>query len=122
MSNDRKKSGFLINQRAFLKLYLISNIENGRWYGMQLTDKLKDEFKHLGYIPKHPEVYRALKELMDEGILKRGTLKKEDSHFQEITLYYIRDLEKALEYKKKMKLELERCEQLLKKALLDIYP
>ena len=40
---DRKResTGFLIKQRAFIKMYLITNIENGKWYGMQLLDEMK---------------------------------------------------------------------------------
>lgn len=118
---QRESTGFLIKQRAFLKLYLITNIENGRWYGMKLLDELKKEFKPLGFEPQHPEIYRALHELLEDGILKRGKVKKEGSKYQEIAVYFIRDTEKASAYKKLIKYDLDRSYQVIKKALKDNY-
>ncbi|MCM3109675.1 helix-turn-helix transcriptional regulator [Lederbergia lenta] len=118
---QRESTGFLIKQRAFIKLYLITNIENGRWYGMKLLDELRKEFKPYGYEPQHPEIYRALHELLEQGILKRGKIKKEGSKYQEIAVYFIRDTEKASAYKKLIKHDLDRGHQLIKKALTDNY-
>src|SRR6185437_3516511 len=121
VKEKRESTGFLIKQRAFLKLYLITNIENGRWYGMKLLDDLRKEFKPMGFEPQHPEIYRALHELLEDGILKRGKVKKEGSRYQEIAVYYIRDTEKANAYKKLIKHDLDRGYQLIKKALEDNY-
>ncbi len=119
--NKRESTGFLIKQRAFLKLYLITNIENDRWYGMKLLDEIRKEFKPMGFEPQHPEIYRALHELLEEGILKRGKIKKEGSKYQEIAVYFIRDVEKANAYKKLVKYDLDRGYQIIKKALKDNY-
>lgn len=117
----RESTGFLIKQRAFLKLYIITNIENGRWYGLQLLDELRKEFKPYGFEPQHSEVYRALHDLLEDGILTRGKIKKEGSKYQEIAVYSIKDKEKAKAYKKLVKADLDRCSQILRKALEDNY-
>ena len=77
---DRKResTGFLIKQRAFIKMYLITNIENGKWYGMQLLDEMKKEFKPFGFEPQHSEIYRALHDLLEEGVLTRGKSLRKD--------------------------------------------
>ncbi len=120
-SQKRENTGFLLKQRAFLKLYIITNIENGRWYGMSLRDELRKEFDHLGYRPQHSEVYRALHELLEDGLLKRGEVLMEGSKYQKVALYYIRDTEKVKAYKKLIKVELDRCKGLIEKALADNY-
>ncbi len=40
---DRKResTGFIIKQKGIYKMYLITNIENGKWYGMQLLDEMR---------------------------------------------------------------------------------
>ncbi|MED4346355.1 MULTISPECIES: helix-turn-helix transcriptional regulator [Heyndrickxia] len=117
---QRESTGFLIKQRAFLKLYIITNIENGRWYGLQLLDELKKEFKPLGFEPQHSEIYRALHELEDEEqILTKIKVKPDGAKRKEVVVYKIKDMEKAKAYKKLVKADLERCEQLLQKALRD---
>ncbi|MBS4176844.1 helix-turn-helix transcriptional regulator [Lederbergia citrea] len=118
-TKKRESTGFLIKQRAFLKLYLITNIENGRWYGMKLLDELRKEFKPMGFEPQHPEIYRALHELLEDGILKRGKIKKDGSKYQEIAVYYIRDAEKASAYKKLIKYDIDRSYRMIRKALED---
>jgi len=119
---SRESTGFLIKQRAFLKLYMITNIENGRWYGLQLLDELRKEFKPYGFEPQHSEVYRALHELEDdEGILTKVKVKVPGSKRKEIVVYKIKDSEKAKAYKKTVKADLDRCEKLLQKALKDNY-
>lgn len=122
MSNRKREStGFLIKQRAFLKLYIITNIENGRWYGLQLLDEMKKEFKPYGFEPQHSEIYRALHDLLEDGILSRGKIKKNGSKYQEVAVYSIKDKEKAKTYKKMVKADLDRCSHLLRKALEDNY-
>lgn len=117
----RESTGFMIKQRAFLKLYLITNIQNGRWYGLKLLEELHKEFAPYAYEPNHAELYRALHELLEDGILKRGKIKREGSKYQEVAIYSIRDDEKAKAYKKLIKADLDRCSQLLRKALQDNY-
>ena len=120
---DRKResTGFLIKQRAFIKMYLITNIENGKWYGMQLLDEMKKEFKPFGFEPQHSEIYRALHDLLEDGILTRGKIVKEGSKYQEVAVYSIKDKEKAKTYKKMVKVDMDRSAQLLRKAIEDNY-
>ena len=120
---DRKResTGFLIKQRAFIKLYLITNIENGKWYGMQLLDEMKKEFKPFGFEPQHSEIYRVLHDLLEDGILTRGKIVKEGSKYQEVAVYSIKDKEKAKTYKKMVKVDMDRSAQLLRKAIEDNY-
>ncbi len=120
---DRKResTGFLIKQRAFIKMYLITNIENGKWYGMQLLDEMKKEFKPFGFEPQHSEIYRALHDLLEEGVLTRGKIIKEGSKYQEVAVYSIKDKEKAKTYKKMVKVDIDRSAQLLRKAIEDNY-
>lgn len=120
-TRKRESTGFLIKQRAFLKLYIITNIENGRWYGLQLLDEMKKEFKPYGFEPQHSEIYRALHDLLEDGILSRGKIKKNGSKYQEVAVYSIKDKEKAKTYKKMVKADLDRCSHLLRKALEDNY-
>ncbi|WP_338452387.1 Replication termination protein [Niallia oryzisoli] len=120
-SRKRESTGFLLKQRAFLKLYLITNIENGRWYGLQLLDEMRKEFQPFGFEPQHSEIYRALHDLLEDGILTRGKIKKGDSKYQEVAVYSIKDKEKAKTYKKMVKADLDRSSQILRKALEDNY-
>ncbi|WP_153462665.1 MULTISPECIES: helix-turn-helix transcriptional regulator [Sediminibacillus] len=118
---ERQPSGFLVKQRAFLKLYLITLIENNHLYGLKLRDLLKEEFRDLGYRPNHPEIYKALHDLIEKGILFQQKEKKEGAVYQEVVYYQFTEegKEKAKAYKKQLKIELERCLQLLEKALKD---
>ena len=75
-------------------MYLITNIENGKWYGMQLLDEMKKEFKPFGFEPQHSEIYRALHDLLEEGVLTRGKIIKEGSKYQEVAVYSIKDKER----------------------------
>ena len=119
MSNSRKPSGFLVKQRLFIKGYLITYIENSRPYGIQMLDELKQHFKPLGYSPNHAEIYRALHELLDEGIVRSGQKKLKEDSYQEITIYYIRDAEKALALKRYVEEEVIRSQSILQKAIED---
>ncbi|MGM0901131.1 MAG: helix-turn-helix transcriptional regulator [Bacillota bacterium] len=119
MVKKRESTGFLIKQRAFLKLYILSSIEKERWYGMQLLDELKTAFKPYGYEPQHSEIYRALHDLLEDGILTRKKVIEEGSKYKEVAVYSLKNKEEAKAYKKLVKADLDRCEQLLRKAIKD---
>ncbi|MDQ0206062.1 helix-turn-helix transcriptional regulator [Alkalicoccobacillus murimartini] len=119
MSHTRKSSGFLIKQRLFIKGYLITYIETSRPYGIQMLDELKQHFKPLGYTPNHAEIYRALHELLDEGIVRSGQKKLTEDSYQEITIYYIRDAEKAHALKQHIADEVRRSHKVLLRAIED---
>lgn len=121
-NQQRKSTGFLIKQRAFLKIYLITYIEQNQSYGMQLLDDIKSRFDRDGYKPQHSEIYRALHELLEEGVLTRGKIVKEGSKYQEVAVYHIGDKEKVNAYKKLIKHDLERCISILQKAVKDNFP
>jgi DNA-binding PadR family transcriptional regulator len=115
---------FMIAQRAFLKLYLITMVEQHRGYGYQMLEELKEKFRPFGYEPPQSEIYRALHELVHEGILYRTKkLKGEDPKvdFQEVVLYHFTDDagEKVKLYKKQVKQDLDRCLAILHKAVKD---
>lgn len=115
---------FMIAQRAFLKLYLLKLVEEHRGYGYQMLEELKTEFKIHGYIPPQSEIYRALHELVQEGVLYRTKkLKGGDPNvdFQEIVLYHFTDqgMERAELYRKQVKTDLDRCLGILNKGLQD---
>lgn len=119
MVRKRESTGFLIKQRAFLKLYILSSIEKERWYGMQLLEELKTAFKPYGYEPQHSEIYRALHDLLEDGILTRKKVIEEGSKYKEVAVYSLKNKEEAKAYKKLVKADLDRCEQLLRKAIKD---
>src|SRR3954454_21686669 len=100
-------------------MYLITNIENGKWYGMQLLDEMRKEFKPYGFEPQHSEIYRALHDLLENGVLTRGKIKKDGSKYQEVAVYSIKDKEKAKTYKKMFKVDLDHSYHLLRKAIED---
>ncbi|MDO3411695.1 helix-turn-helix transcriptional regulator [Saccharibacillus sp. CPCC 101409] len=117
---------FMIAQRAFIKLYLITMVEQQRGYGYQMLEEMKENFKPFGYVPPQSEIYRALHELVHEGIFYRTKqLKGSDPRvdFQEIVLYHFTDdgPEKAKLYKKQVKTDLDRCLGMLNKAASDNY-
>ncbi|CAM2882551.1 helix-turn-helix transcriptional regulator [Paenibacillus sediminis] len=117
---------FLIAQRAFIKLYLITMVEKNRGYGYQMLEELRNEFKSFGYSPPQSEIYRALHELVQEGVLYRTKkLKGNDPSvdFQEIVLYHFTDqgAELAKLYKKQVKADLDRCLAILHKSVEDNY-
>ena len=118
----RESTGYLIRQRAFLKVILISKIEKGRNYGSQLLDELQTEFDVYGYEPNHAEIYRALHELMEDGILKRTKQIIEGAKYKEIAVYCIADVDKMNAYKKLAKADLDRCVGMLNKVVRDCYP
>ncbi|AQT86599.1 hypothetical protein ERICIV_02116 [Paenibacillus larvae subsp. larvae] len=118
--------GFLLAQRAFIKIYLLTMIEQNRGYGYQMLEELKEAFAPYGYKPPQSEIYRALHELVADGILYRTKkLKGTDpsTDFQEIVLYHFTDggKEKARLYKKQVKQDLDRSTSILHKALKDNY-
>lgn len=111
--------GYLLKQRAFLKVYLITLAEKKRLYGLQFLDEIRENFRSYGYRPVHSEIYKALHELVDEGILKRIKIKKEGAKFQEVVIYQIHNMDEVRRYKKLLLVELERCRGLLDRALRD---
>lgn len=118
--------GFMIAQRAFIKLYLLTMVEERRGYGYQMLEEMKGEFQPFDYVPPQSEIYRALHELVQEGVLYRTKrLKGNDPSvdFQEIVLYHFTDegKEKAELYKKQVKMDLDRCLGMLHKAVEDNY-
>ncbi|WP_279326086.1 helix-turn-helix transcriptional regulator [Bacillus sp. FJAT-47783] len=119
MSEKRNPSGFLLKQRAFLKLYLITMTEEERLYGLKLLDVLRSEFKPYGFKPNHSELYKALHDLIHDGILRQVKKKKEGTEFQEVVYYEFVDYEKAKKYKRQLKVELDRCKGLIEKAIRD---
>jgi DNA-binding PadR family transcriptional regulator len=117
----KHKSRFLIKQRAFLKIYLIYMAEKERLYGLKYLETIREEFKNFGYKPNHSEIYKSLHELLQDGVLKRIKRVKEGINPQEVVYYVIADQEKANLYKKQLKVELDRCYNMLGKAIADIY-
>ncbi len=117
---------FMIAQRAFIKVYLITMVEQQRGYGYQMLEELRKQFSNYGYSPPQSEIYRALHELVQEGVLYRTKqLKGNDPRvdFQEIVLYHFTDEgeAKAELYKKQIKTDLDRCLGILNKAANDNY-
>ncbi|WP_308639887.1 helix-turn-helix transcriptional regulator [Paenibacillus silvisoli] len=113
--------GFMIAQRAFIKLYMITLVEKHRGYGYQMLEELKQDFKALGYEPPQSEIYRSLHDLVEDGILYRTRHRKLDVDYQEVIMYHFTDdgMEKARLYKKLVKEDLDRCQALLHKAVKD---
>lgn len=116
---QRESTGFMIRQRAFLKLYLITEIEKGKSYGFQLQDILLAKFAPFAFEPTLPEIYRALHDLAEDDILHKGEEKVEGAKYKKIGVYTIKDKEKARAYKKLVKMDLERCDGLLRQAVYD---
>lgn len=123
--NEQQSRGFLLKQRAFLKLYLFNKIEQHKGYGSQMLEDLRKEFKQYGYSPTHSEMYKTLHELYNEGLVRREKKIKgqQGVDFQEIVIYHLTDKgkEESILYKKQMKVELDRCVSLLNKAIHDHY-
>ena len=113
MVEKRESTGFMIKQRAYLKLFILTRIGANRVYGQQLIDDLRAEFKEYGFRPYHSEIYRSLHELLEDGYISRRRRKRTDDSYQEIYVYYIQDKEKVNAYKKVIKEDLERCRRLL---------
>ena len=118
---SRNRDNFLIKQRAFIKLYLLSWIEQGRPYGQEMLDDFYKTFKHFNYKPNHSEVYKGLHELLDDGIITRSRIIKEGSRRQELKVYEIANKDEARRYKKQVKEDLDRSIGLLNKAVRDNY-
>jgi len=120
-----KGRGYLLRQRSFLKLYLLTLVEKKKEYGLHYQKELIDMFKPYGYKPTLSEIYKSLHELSQEGILKRSKKIKGDpkTDFQELVYYQFTEsgYEKAKLYRKQMKVELDRCIGMLQKAVQDNY-
>lgn len=126
MQKGEEEMAFMIAQRAFIKLYLISMVEEHHGYGYEMLEEMKARFESFGYSPPQSEIYRALHELVHDGVLYRTKqLKGNDPKvdFQEIVIYHFTDdgHEKANLYKKQVKVDLDRCIGMLTKAATDNY-
>lgn len=119
----RTSTGFLFKQRAFLKMYMITLTEqNVRLYGTRILGLLRKEFAPYGYKPQHTEIYKALHDLIDDGILEQVKQKKEGMKHQVVVYYRFANPEgkrKGQLYKQRMKHELERSEALIRHAIKD---
>lgn len=117
--------GFMLKQRAFLKLYIFKIIDEHKGYAWQYWGDLREEFKAYGYKPTSSEIYKTLIDLTKEGYVKRDRKIKGEKgvDFQEIILYSLTDEGKKEydRYRGQMKIELERCRSMLDKALEDHY-
>ncbi|PGQ88367.1 helix-turn-helix transcriptional regulator [Priestia megaterium] len=114
---QRESTGFLLKQRAFLKVFLITEIEQGRSYGLQLRDILLSHFQAYGFKPHHSEIYHSLHELTEAGILRKREELEEGAKYKKLSIYTIEDKEKAAAYKKLVKADLDRSQGLINKAL-----
>lgn len=118
---------FLIKQRPILQLYLIKFIQEERLYGQELLKRLREEFKESGFVPSSSEVYRALQDLSEKGILKREKVTKEGTedkkYYQEIIYHRLSDEgQKKLELlRMHVKADLDRSHKIIEKALRDLY-
>ena len=116
----------MIAQTAYLKLFLIGMVEKRKGYGYEMLEELKEQFRPFDYVPPQSEIYRALHELVQDGILYRTKrLKGNDPtiDFQEIVLYHFTEdgMAKGDLYKKQVKIDLDRCLGMLNKAVHDHY-
>lgn len=93
--------------------------EKKRLYGFKILDELREEFRPYGYRPNHSELYKALHDLIKDGILKQIKRKKEGAEFQEVVYYQFVDYEKAKQYKRQLKAELDRSKAIIEKAIRD---
>lgn len=122
---EYKNRGFMLKQRAFVKLYIFKTIDEHKGYAYQYLEDLRNDFESYGYKPSSSEIYKTLIELTKEGYVNREKKIKGEKgvDFQEIILYQLTDEGKKEydRYKQQMKVELERCKGLLDKALRDHY-
>ena len=75
----RNRDNVLNKQRAFVKLYLLSWIEQGRLYGQGMLNDFYKQFQHLNYKPNHSEVYKGLHKLLENGIIIRSRIIEEST-------------------------------------------
>jgi DNA-binding PadR family transcriptional regulator len=117
------RASYLIKQRAFLKLYLIKLVEEGKYYGLEMRKLIQEEFKQYSFFPSHTEIYDALHDLVRDGILYQERAPYKDAEFQKVFIYkFTADgMEKAKIYKKQVYIDLDRSIKLLKKAMKDNY-
>jgi DNA-binding PadR family transcriptional regulator len=117
----RESTGFLLKQRAFLKLYLITLMEQKRAYGLQILETLHETFRIYGYKPTHSAMYEALYDLVEDGILHRQEIVPEHDRYKKLVFYeFTADGESRAElYKKQLKAELDRCQGIIQQAIRD---
>lgn len=118
---SKKKSAYLIKQRAFLKVFLLAEIEKGQSYGLQLKKIIRHKFEAYGFEPDHSEIYRSLKELTRDGYLKKTEELVEGADLKTVEVYRIKDKDKVKAYKELVKPDLDRSRDLLRKAIDEIY-
>lgn len=116
-------SQFLIRQRAVLKVYLINLVEKQQDYGLAYLDDLRSELRGLGYIPSHTEIYRALHDLVEVGILKRVERKLHEEGYQKVVTYVFTEsgYYEGQRYKEQVKNDLDRSAKVIQKILADNY-
>lgn len=116
---ERKPSGYVLKQRAFLKCYMITLTEQERMYGNTIVGLLREEFSVLGYKPTPSEIYKSLHELIKQEILEPMEKIREDSERRKVIYYRIKDQERAESYKKRVYEDMVRSYRILKKGLED---
>ncbi|MCY8737585.1 helix-turn-helix transcriptional regulator [Bacillus haynesii] len=118
MAGKRNPSTFLIRQKSFLKLSILTYIEKKRYYAYELIEKFKEDYSEFGYKPVSTEIYKALNELVEQGILRRQKRKQsETDQYKEVVVYSFQDWEAAQSYKKQLKEVLINSEKMIKRAL-----
>lgn len=60
--------------------------EKKRLYGFKILDELREEFRPYGYRPNHSELYKALHDLIKDGILKQIKRKKKEPSFKRLSI------------------------------------
>ncbi|EIL83355.1 helix-turn-helix transcriptional regulator [Bacillus altitudinis] len=115
---SKRPSTFLLRQKQFLKLSAITYIEQERYYASEILQLLKKEYSEFGYKPSHTEVYKALNELVEEGMLERHARKQgEDYQYKEVVTYSLIDRTAAANYKKKTHELLVNSKKMIQKII-----
>ena len=118
---SENKSAYLIKQRAFLKVFLLAEIEKGQSYGLQLKKIIQQKFDEYGFKPDHSEIYRSLHELMKDGYLSKTEELVKGAEFKTVEVYRIKDKDKVKAYKELVKPDLDRSRDLIRRAIEEIY-
>lgn len=110
-------SRYLPAQGSLLKLNLLTILEREPLYGLEITRQLKKQYAPYQFQIKHEHVYKALHELVTEGILYQK--KEMKTELQEIVLYHYtpEGKEKATTYRRDMKVKLDQSIGLLQEAV-----
>jgi len=110
-------SRYLPAQGSLLKLNLLTILEKKPLYGLEIARQLKKQYAPFQFAFKHEHVYKALHELVNEGILYQK--KEMKTEMQEIVVYHYAPggKEKAKAYRIEMKIKLDRSIGLLQEAV-----